>query len=272
MRKLISTMVVVTLVFSGCSQKKTETTVLKWGTGYSGTPEFLNGKVKEVTQNSFWATVKDGKIEKGPMLTMKNTQDSGMLSGFRAIYDNSGKLIRCDYFGDNQKVDWSIVNDFKDDRVVKENWIRNDTVFANSYFSYSDKGFIDSIRMVNALADTTNQILILTNDEKGNFTRMDVVSSKGLPFNYGLYTVNNDGRVTKFTGYLPKNDTIQFQQFYTYNDHGFMDSYKTVDKKNKVVVALTGILKYDDKGNWIQTLWSKNGKPWEIDERSYIYF
>jgi hypothetical protein len=47
------------------------------------------------------------------MLTMKDNRDSGMMSGLHVIFDDSGKLIRCDYYGDNQKVDWSIANDFK---------------------------------------------------------------------------------------------------------------------------------------------------------------
>jgi hypothetical protein len=272
MRKLITAMLVVMLVFSGCSQKKTETTVLKWGTGYNSSPEFLNGKVKEVIQNSFWATVKDGKVEKGALLTKKDNQDSAMLSGFHALFDDSGKLIRCDYFGDNQKIDWSIANDFKDGRVDKENWIRKDTVFANSYFQYDDKGFIDSIRMVNALADTTDLILVLTNDEKGNFKRMDVIDSKGHLLNYALFTVNEDGRVTEINNYLAKNDTIQGKLLYTYNDHGFFDSYKSFGKNNKLIANMTGTYTYDDKGNWIRTVWSKNGQPWEIDERSYIYY
>jgi hypothetical protein len=272
MRKLISTMVVVVLVFSGCSQKKTETTLLKWGTGYNSNPEFLNGKVKEVIQNSFWATVKDGKVEKGAMLTMKNNQDSGMLSGFHALFDDSGKLIRCDYFGDNQKVDWSIANDFKDGKVEKENWIRNDTVFSHSYFHYDTQGFIDSISMINVRADSNNIFLVLTNDEKGNIIRTNVLDSKGLLSNYWLSTFDDGGRVTKLANYVAKNDTIQGQQIYTYNDHGFCDSFKLIDKKNKIVASLTGVLTYDDKGNWTKVVWSKNGKPWEIDERSYIYF
>jgi hypothetical protein len=272
MRKLISTTLVVMLVFSGCSQKNTKTTVLQWGTDYSNTPEFLKGNIKEVTQNTFWAVEKDGKIEKGALLTMKNNRDSGVLSGFHAIFDNSGKLISCDYFGDNQKINWSIANDFKDGKVAKENWIRNDTVFAKSFFSFDDKGFIDSIRMMNALADTLNALLVLTNDERGNFTRMDNFNSKGHLSNYGLFTIDEAGRVTKAAWYLPKNDTIQGQQFYAYNDHGFCDSFKAFDKTNKLVIAVTGALTYDDKGNWTRVVWSKNGKPWVMDERSYIYY
>jgi len=272
MRKLISTLLVVMLVFSGCSQKKAVTTVLNWGTDYSNTPEFLNGNVKEVIQSNFWATMKDGKVEKGPMLTMKDNRDSGMMSGFHTIFNNSGKLIRCDYYGDNLKVDWSIANDFKDGRVDKENWIRNDTVFANSFFRYDNKGFIDSIRMVNALADTTNALLVLTNDEKGNCTRMDVFDSKGLLSNYTVFTLNDGGRVTKLANYLPKNDTIQWHQLYAYNNRGFCDSIKVFDKSNKLVFTATGTLTYDDKGNWIKTVWSKNGRAWVIAERSYIYF
>jgi hypothetical protein len=272
MRKLISTSLVVMLVFSGCSHKKTDTTVLTWGTDYSQTPEYLNGRVKEVIQNSYWAIVKDGKVENGALLTMKNNLDSGVLSGFHALYGDSGKLIRCDYYGDNQKVNWSIATEIKDGRVVKENWIRNDTVFANSYFHHDNKGFIDSIRMVNALADTTNAFLVLTNDEKGNYTRMDVLNSKRIPANYSLRTLDDRGRVTKTVNYLAKNDTIQGQSIFAYNDHGFCDSFTLIDKKNKPVVILTATSTYDDKGNWTRMVWSKNGKPWGIDERSYIYY
>jgi hypothetical protein len=203
---------------------------------------------------------------------MKDNRDSGIMSGFHAIFDNSGRLIRCDYFGDNQKIDWSIANDFKDGRVDKENWIRNDTVFSNSFFRYDDKEFIDSIRVVNALADTANVLLVLTNDAKGNYTRMDVFDSKGHLSNYQLYTLNDGGRVTKQAGYVAKNDTLQWQQIYTYNDRGFCDSFKAFDKNNKLIVTVTGEYTYDDKGNWIRAVWSKNGRPWGINERSYIYF
>jgi hypothetical protein len=272
MRKLISTMLVVMLVFSGCSQKETKTTVLTWGTGYSVTPEFLKGNIKEVIQNSFWATVKDGKVEKGALMTLKNYQDSGWIGGFHAAFNDAGKLIRCDYFGDNQTVDWSIANDFKDGRVEKENWIRKDTVFANSYFHYNEKGFPDSVRMVNALADTSNQFLVMVYDEKGNITRQNILNSKGILQWHYIRTNTDEGRVTKLVYYYQKNDSIQFQQIYTYNDHGFCDSNKGLDKKNKLVIDLTGNYTYDDKGNWITTVWSKNGKPWAIDERSYIYY
>ena len=109
-------------------------------------------------------------------------------------------------------------------------------------------------------------MLVMTNDEMVNFTRMDVIDSKGLLTNYQLFTINDSGRVTKFSGYLPKNDTIQGQQIYAYNAHGFCEPFKVIGKNNKLVVTLTGTLTYDDKGNWIRAVWSKNGRPWEIDE------
>ena len=263
---------VVMLIFISCSQKKTETTVLSWGTPYTNTPEFLNGNLKEVTQNSFWAVMKDGKVEKGALLTKKDNRDSGMMAGFHALFNDSGKLIRCDLYGDNQKVDWSIVNDFNNGRVEKENWIRNDTVFSNALFRYNDKGLIDSIRNINPLTDTTKSILVFTTDEKGNYVRMDAFDSKGRPTFYGLATVDAGGRVTKLSFYQAKNDSLQQQQEYTYNEKGFCESYKSFDKNDKLIITLTGEYAYDDKGNWVKTVWSKNGKVWEIDERSYIYF
>ena len=140
---------------------------------YSGTPQTLNGKVKEIKSNIYWCVEKNGKLEEGTLLTLKEHNDSGIIQDFKASYNEHGTLLRCDFLGDNSKIDWSHVNELKGDRVTKENWLRNDSSIGFALFNYNEKGYIIDVPMhPNKLTDSSaaSRLVIIT-DDKGNMTR-----------------------------------------------------------------------------------------------------
>lgn len=257
-------------LIAGCgTQKSRDVTILSWGTQYSDYPETLNGKVKEVVQNTYWAVDSAGKTVKGALLTLKNYQDSGIMTGFHAFYNDSGVLLRYDFFGDNSRVNWSHINEIENGRVVKEKWVRNDTVGGYALFNYNDKGFVENIPMF--VADTSYANLALTNDEKGHMIAMRATNSKDVLTNRFDYKLNADGKTIEKDEYLP-NDSLVSKILLKYNDHGFMDNIMLYNKAGKLTIEASGVYTYDNKGNWIRTIWIVNGKPMYVDERSYVYY
>ncbi len=257
-------------LIAGCSNKKSnDVTVLGWGTQYSDFPETLKGKVKEVVQNTYWAVDSAGKTVNGALLTQKEYQDSGLMSGFHAFYNDSGVPLRHEYFGDNSQVNWSHVNEIANGRVVKEKWVSHDTVGGYALFNYNDKGFVDNIPML--FADTIYGKLILTNDDKGHTIGMKVYNSKDVFTNRVSYTLNPEGKTIEVDHYLP-NDLLVSKLLLSYNDHGGFDNVKICSKTGNIKTEASGIYTYDDKGNWIRSVWTVNGKPMYIDERSYVYY
>ncbi len=272
MKKVILFSLLLFFLLSGFSQQKSkEVTILCWGTDYSSYPEVLNGKVKEIMSNSYWAVEKNGQVEKGALLTLKDHNDQSFLSDFHAFYNNSGVLLRHDYLGDNSKVQWSHVNEITNSRVTKENWVRNDSVIGYALFHYNKNGFITDIPMHSTVPDSSNGKLVLTCDENGNMTKMLYYNSRNIFISRSEFKWNKAGRMIHAEDFLA-NDSLQSKLEIVYNDHGFYDQIKFQDAKGKITFDCSVSYKYDEKGNWIKAVWSKTGKPWIIVERTYKYF
>lgn len=270
MKKFVFLFIAAVFLIAGCGpQKSSDVTVLAWGTQYSDFPETLKGKVKEVIQNTYWAVDSAGKTVKGALLTQKEYQDSELMSCFHAFYKDSGVLLRHDYFGDNSQVNWSHINEPANGRVVKEKWVRHDTAIGYALFNYNDKGFIDNIPMFDA--DTSYMKLILTNDEKGHMIQMKVYNSKDVYIQRIDYKMNAEGKTTEIGSYLPK-DSLVSKLLLTYNDHGFFDKIRIYNKTGNLKAEVSSVCTYDDKCNWIRAVWTVNGKPMVIDERTYVYY
>jgi len=272
MKKVILLFLSCFYLLSGFSQQKSkDVTILCWGTDYSSYPEFLNGKVKEIINNSYWAIEKNGQVEKGALLTLKDHNDQSLLSDFHAFYNNSGVLLRHDYLGDNSKIQWSHVNEITTGRVTKENWVRNDSVIGYALFHYNKNGFITDVPMHSSVPDSSNGKLVLTCDEKGHMTKMLYFNSRDILLNRSEYKWNEAGRMIHSEDFMA-NDSLQSKLDIVYNDHGFYDQIKYLDGKGKIIFEGSVSYKYDEKGNWIKAVWSKAGKPWIIVERTYKYF
>jgi len=271
MKKAILLSLALLFLLAGCSTKKSKVvTILCWGTQYSDYPEVLNGSVKEIKTNSYWAVENNGQIEKGAMLTLKEHNNNGLMQDFHAFYDVSGVLLKHDFLGDNSQVQWSHVNEIKNGRVTKENWVRNDSIIGYALFNYNGNGFITDIPMRSSLPDSSNGKLVLTCDEKGNMTQMKVFNSRDIFTSRTEYKWNEAGKMTQEETFMA-NDSLQSKIEITYNDHGFFDKVK-VYNKGEIVFDGSSSYTYDQKGNWIKAVWNKTAKPWIIDERTYVYY
>lgn len=257
-------------LYSLCTfgQNPKEQTVLLWGTSYSDYPEYLNGKVKEIHQNCYWVK-RNG--EKGKLLTLKEHQDSSFMQDFHAIFNEQGKLLRFDYLGDNNTIQWSHVNEFKDEKVTRENWVWNDTVKGFSIFHYDEDAHVTDIPMYKTNPEAEYGLLDLKHDSKGNMTQMNAYDDKKQFQGRVDYIWNNENRVAEMLWYTP-TDSLTQKSNITYNDHGFFEKVAFNDIKAGKETSWSATYAYDEKGNWTKTIWHKNKRPIFYVERTYTYF
>jgi len=205
------------------------------------------------------------------MLTLKEHNDSSFMQDFHTFYNDSGVLLKNDYLGDNSQILISFVTELENGRVKKENWVRNDSIIGFALFNYNDNGFITDIPLRSSMPDSSNGKLVLTCDEKGNMTQMKVFNSRDILTNRSAYKWNELGKMTQVE-YFMANDSLQSKLEITYNDHGFFDQITAYDGNGKITFDASVSYTYDEKGNWIKAAYTKTGKPWIIDERTYVYY
>ena len=253
------------------SQTPKDLTVLNWSTAYTDFPEYLNGKIKELHHHFYWAIQKNGQIEKGTLLTEKEHQDNSIYYDFQLFFDPSGNLLRSDYIGDNSAVVFSYLNEFRNNKQLKEIWVNNNTtVSGEASFNYNENGLLKDVIMTWIAPDSTGKLAILT-DAKGNRTQMKIFDSHNVYTSRTDYLWDENNHVDQIISYSAKDQLVNKMEL-TYNDHGFIKTLKQYDADGKILFDTAGDYTYDNKGNWLTCVWSVSGKPKFLCERTYLYY
>jgi len=273
MKNVLLLLLAITFLIAGCAPKKpTEKTVLSWGTPYFGTPEALNGKVKELKHITYWAIEKDGKVEKGAIISLKQRSDSGWSQDFTAYFNEGGLLTRCDYLGDNSVIQSSVSTEIENGKIVKEKWSISDTLRSIANFKFDEKGHIVEVSRMSAMPDTLMFKYLITNNEKGNPILGKILITTKEVFNgKSELKWDENGRVIE-TVYYNSKDSLTSRMVMTYNKQGFLETQKFYNKTGKLTLDMVGTSTFDEKGNWLTTIWKKSGKPYAIEERTCVYY
>ena len=256
------------------SQQPKAVTILNWSCAYTDFPEYLNGKIKELHCHTYWAVQKNGQTEMGALLTEKEHQDNSIYYDFQLFFDASGNLLRSDYLGDNSAIVFSYLNEFRNNKQIKEIWVNNNTnVSGEALFNYNENGLLKDVIMTWISPDSTRK-LVISNDLKGNMTQMKIYDSHNKPYVYAGktdYVWDENNHVVQVISYSAK-DQLMSKMELTYNDHGFIKTMKPSDANGKILFDAACDYTYDDKGNWLTGVWSVSGKPKFFIERTYLYY
>jgi hypothetical protein len=273
--KKITIIWIVALIFNlGCTQKKpVEKTIFGMGTDYMYFPEVLNGKVKELRETNYWAAKKDGKIIKGDMATWKDLDSIGSTRNLIAYFDINGTLTKYELLDENNVIRNSTVFTIENGKYVRFEFKIKDSTNQYVIPEYDSRGYIAGGKVYRPKVDTLIYSFKITNDDKGNYTRIENFDFKNQKASYQVFTLNDLGKIIE-TKFFNKYDTLRQTFINTYNDKGFLATQKVYIEKPKSTNSWdVQDLEFDDHGNAL-LIYSivDEGKFKLVAERTYVYY
>jgi hypothetical protein len=273
--KRITFIWIAAIIFTcGCTQKKpVEKTVFGMGTDYMYFPEVLNGKIKELRETNYWAVEKDGKITKGNPSTWKDLDSVGSTQNLVAYFDIAGALTKYDLVDENSVTRNSRVLTIENGKYVRWEFKLKDSTFQYVIPTYDSQGYFVGGKVYRPKVDTLISSFVITNDEKGNYTRLEYFDFKNLKGSYQVFTLNELGKVIE-TKFFTKDDTLRTTFVNTFTDKGFLATQKVYIEKPKSTNSWdVQDLEFDDHGN-VLLIYSNidEGKFKLVAERAYIYY
>lgn len=258
----------------GCTHKKpVEKTVFGMGTDYIYFPEVLNGKIKELRETNYWAAEKDGKITKGNPATWKDLDSVGSTQNLVAYFDVTGALTKYDLVDENNVIRNSRVLTSENGKYVRWEFKLKDSTFQYVIPIYDSQGYFAGGKVYRPKVDTLISSFVITNDEKGNYTRLEYFDFKNLKGNYQVFTLNELGKYIE-TKFFTKDDTLRQTFVNTFTDKGFLATQKVYIENPKSTNSWdVQDLEFDDHGN-VLLIYSNidEGKFKLVAERTYIYY
>lgn len=259
------------LILFGCqSEKPNETTVLGILTPYFFFPETLKGKVKEVKELNYWAVEKDGDVVAGEQITMAD-RDSllNWTNDFVIQFDKSGFIEQIKFLDEKNESfgQWEAINE--EGEMKSANWITKDTIRNYLNLVYKDGVLIKGERY-RAKVDTLMSKFESEFNEDGNFSTLQFYNFKNEPTVKYDYSYDPEGFISKYS--FSRNDTIRGGMNFTHNENGFTESQEVYNKLTGTSETWKYKYEYDELGNWINYVASKNNKPEVVCTRSYVYY
>lgn len=273
--KKITIVWILTIIFAwSCSQKRpVEKTILGMGTDYVYFPQVLNGKIRELKETNYWAAEKDGKITKGNPATWEDLDSVGSTRNIVAYFDNTGSLTKYDLVDEKNIIRYSTIGIIENGKYVKWEEKIKDSTYQYTIPEYDSQGYFVGGKRYRPVVDTLLGSVKITNDAKGNYTRIEFFSYKKELRGYQVFTLNELGKVTE-TKFFSSDDTLRQSFVNTYNEKGSLTGQKIYIEKPKSSVSWdVQDLEFDDHGN-VSLIYSDidKGKFRLVAERTYIYY
>lgn len=271
MKKLIPFFVLTAFLAAGCQQPEPEVHSVEIGlfTPYAVFPDILNGKVKEVTEKNYWAVEKDGKYEKGEIITEAARDTMGWTNAFRVMFDENGNLLKCENLDENDIIMNAEILSIKDNIAISVELVQNDTLRNITHLKYNEAGILDKFERYRMPEDTLVWYVMVMTDENGNMIEWEFFNPSDEATGKYVLTFNPEGKGTGYK-YFNKEGVVTVEQKYTYNDVGQM-SEQTVITKDGYKNITTYEYEYDKMNNWIKAV-AKTGNQVIIEERTITYY
>ena len=266
---------ILTVIFAwGCSQKKpVEKTILGMGTDYVYFPQVLNGKIKELRETNYWAAEKDGKITKGNPATWKDLDSVGSTRNLVAYFDNNGSLTKYDLVDENNVIRYSTIGTIENGKYIRWEEKIKDSTYRYMIPEYDSQGYSVGGKRYRPGVDTLLGSVVITNDAKGNYTRIEFFNNKKELRGYQVFTLNETGKIID-TKFFTKDDTLRQTFVNTYNEKGSLIGQKVnIEKPKRTILWDVKDLEFDDHGNVLMIFSNiDEGKFKLVGERTYIYY
>jgi len=273
--KKITIVWIMAIIFAwGCAEKKpVEKTTLGMGTDYMYFPEELNGKIKELKETNYWAAEQDGKITRGNPATWKDLDSVGSTKSFVAYFDVTGLLTKYDLTDEDKVIRNSTVGLIENGKLTRWDFKLKDSTYNYMIPEYDSQGYITGGKNYRPLVDTLISKVVVTNDEKGNYTKIEYFNFKDQKGNYQVFTYNDIGKVIE-TKFFTKDDTLRQTFMNTYNEMGFLVTQKVLIEKPSTVISWdVQDLEFDDHGNPSLIFSNIDGGKFKlVTERTYLYY
>lgn len=274
MRKLVFAILGILLMLSGCktTPEPVKTTALSYFTPYQIYPENLNGQIVSVEEMNYLATMVDGEVVKGELMTKEMRDSLKWSQNFTAYFNDNGEMTHIDrYYDDNDVRTWRI--EFKDNLMIYAEWIRDDTVrYYYDSIEYKEPGHISSSKYFRAPDDKHLYSYTYTTNEEGYWTGGNNFNAEGEKLR-SYMMVLNEKNLTEDYKLFNENDSLLSEIKCTYNDKGFytravfLSGTGEVRRTNDIEYT-----RYDEMGNWLESRIYDNGELISICERKYEYY
>lgn len=274
MRNLVFAFFGVFLMLCGCNNTPeiVYTTTMSYFTPYQVYPEYLNGQIVSVEEMNYLANMVDGEIVKGELMNKEMRDSLKWSQNFTAYFNENGEMTHIDrYYDENDVRTWRLK--YRDNLVVYAEFIRDDTTrYYVDPIEYTELGFITSSKYYNAKDNELINSSIYTTNDKGFWTGGSNFNAEGEKLNY--YTLDlNDKNLTEVYKLYNANDSLLSEARCTYNDKGFYT--KAVYMRGDGEIRRTNDIeytRYDEMGNWLESVIYDNGELMCICERKYVYY
>lgn len=273
MKKISIALLVAFAALYACSkQKPTEKTTLGDFTAWMNSPEQLNGKVKEVREVTYWAVENNGTVEKGNILTKKEHDSLSWSADFSVLFNVSGMVLRTDDLDEMGSVIQSWVFTVDSGKYTRADKMLKDTIRNVAKFETNDQGNFTKLSFYKPEKDSLTGWYESSYDNLGNRQRLQWVNANGEKGGSQNFTWDANKHVTAVQ-FLNSKDSLTGSWTMTYDEKGFMATQKMLDGKQVVTSDLTmKNIDFDEKGNYTQSVVYKDGKPFLLTTRKYIYF
>lgn len=273
MKKINLIAILAMLLIAGCGQKQaSETTTIGFCTDYYLIPTTLKGKVKEVKELNYRAVEKDGKIEKGDLLTKADFTTIGMVPNFAVSFDELGNVTKYEQL-DGDKASQTSIETIENGRIIREDRKVNDSLIYYLPFEYDNNGRLVKLSAYFPVTDSLAGGLLISYDAEGNRIKYEYLNSKNIRSGYHTCTVDAEGHYLE-TKYFNPNDSLLVTTKNTYDENGSLAKQENLPGNEAgPMIWLYKNLKFDDKGNLIAFFSDvENGKYKLYTERTIVYY
>ena len=272
MKRLIILLAFVLIAAAGCKEKKpADYTRLGFYTQYQTYMEKLNGKVESVTEKGYWAIPEGDTYVKGARITKKELDSLGYTYDYKAVFDAEGDLVSSTAYDENDKVIdvWRL---FKVNGIIaRSEYISDDTVRYKQVITCDVEGNPIFYEGYNAPADTLIQKIEVEGSFFNDTMTVEYFNYKGDPGTKIMIMFNSLGLLTHVEYYM-KDGTPGSSYSFVYNDKGFQSEFTAYDKDKIVTAKTSSTYEYDERGNWVKSIFKDEKGFTVLCERVYTYF
>ncbi len=243
----------------------------------------LKGRVKSVTQFTYQAVDKLGKIEKGEKKSFDNFKvkytsngylikielykPNGSLEKKRTYkYDSKGNQIEKKMYNSDGSLDEKVIFYYNSEgkRTVSKMYSNDDFLLKTMYYRYDNKGYLTEKKESNFMEVLTNWTFKY--DNKGNLIEKHNHSK----FYKWTYKYDNKEGIIEQNKYSAGK--LDWRYTYQYDSNGNITERDKYDADENLIEKYTHKFEYDKKENWIKKITYLDGKPSLIIEREYEYY
>jgi len=263
-------LVFILFLLAGCASEKNKvyTTEIGMYTPYALFPEHLNGRVKKLVEKTYKTRELNGGIVADAPLTLSDRDSIEWTLDFIATFNKDGLLIQCDEIDENNKVLSSNKTTFRNRKIVKVDYFKNDSFVNYQKIYFNPEGRIEKFEVFSS-NDSLLYFVDVKSDETGNMLSLVITNSQSQsPTRYDL-TYNNRNQRTGYKYFNSEGEKTFEQQFF-YNDHGFMEKQLMINQSGDETVSVYSF-SYDENKNWIECI-GDDGEAKLLTKREIEYF